>query len=97
MTRGLIKTHKPHCPILPVVNWKSTPRYKLSELFTDKINQLILLPHVHLIQLLKEIPLHADTKFASLDISSMFSNIPTAEINILRDIIDVNMLSTDRK
>jgi len=64
-------------------------------LSTDKINQLILLPHVfnvkntvHLIKLLKEIPLNADTKVASLDISNMYSNIPTAETrNILSDII----------
>jgi hypothetical protein len=72
---------------------------------TDKINQLILLPNifnvknsVRPIQLLKEIPLNADTKLAPLDISNMYSNIPTAETrNILNDIVEVNMPNTDIK
>jgi hypothetical protein len=43
--RGLIKTHKPDLPIRPVVNWKSTPAYKLSRTFTQKINELAPLPY----------------------------------------------------
>jgi len=36
--KGLIKLHKPDQPIRPVVNWQNAPAYKLSKLFTNKIN-----------------------------------------------------------
>jgi hypothetical protein len=37
--KGLIKLHKPDQPIRPVVNWRDTPAYKLSQLLTTKIRQ----------------------------------------------------------
>jgi len=36
--KELIKLHKPGQPIRPVVNWHNAPAYKLSKLFTHKIN-----------------------------------------------------------
>jgi hypothetical protein len=39
--KGLIKTHKPVQPIRPVMNWRNAPAYKLSRLFTDKINHIV--------------------------------------------------------
>jgi hypothetical protein len=38
--KGLIKLHKSGQPIRPVVNWCSAPAYKLSQLFTQKINNI---------------------------------------------------------
>jgi len=39
--KGLIKLHKTDQLIRPVVNWRNAPAYKLSKLFTPKINHLI--------------------------------------------------------
>jgi hypothetical protein len=33
--KGLIKIHKQDQPIRPVVNWRNTPAYQLSKLFTN--------------------------------------------------------------
>jgi len=38
--KGLIKIHKPDQPIWPVVNWRNAPGYKLSKLFTNRINHI---------------------------------------------------------
>jgi hypothetical protein len=43
--KGLIKLHKPDQPIRPVVNWHSTPAYKLAKLFTQKASHLTLPPN----------------------------------------------------
>jgi hypothetical protein len=43
--KGLIKLHKPDHPIRPVVNWRNVPAYKLSKLFTQKINHFAPLPN----------------------------------------------------
>jgi len=59
--KGSIKIHKPNQNIRSIVNWQNTPAYKLSKLFTQKINQLTPLPYTssiinttQLIQTLKE-------------------------------------------
>ena len=43
--KGLIKLQKPDQPIRPVVNWRNAPAYKLSKLFTNKINYITPLPN----------------------------------------------------
>jgi hypothetical protein len=59
--KGLLTIHKPDQPICPNINWCNAPAYKLSKLFTQKINQLTPLPYsfnikntIELIQNLKE-------------------------------------------
>jgi len=83
--RGLIKLHKVDQPIRPIVNWQHAPAYKLAKLLTGKI-QLASLPYAYnikntsqLIQELKQTPLTPTSAFASLDITNMYSNIPTEE------------------
>jgi len=85
--RGLIKVHKTNTPIRPTVNFKNAPSYKLSKMFTDMLKSYIPLPNVYnvhnsiqLMRDLSEIPLVSSLKIASLDISDMYTNIPTKDV-----------------
>ena len=81
--KGLIKINKPDQPIRPVVNRRSAPAYKLSKLFTNKINHLIPLPNAFIIkntqdsiQDIKDTPMLPHFSLASLDITNLYTNIP---------------------
>jgi len=70
--KGLRKIHKSNQPISPIVNWQNAPAYKLSKLFTHKINQLTPLPYIfnfknttQLIQAFKDTPLPPGINSAS--------------------------------
>jgi hypothetical protein len=96
--KGLIKLHKPDQPIRPVVNWRNAPAYKLSQLLTTKIRQFASLPYTfnvrnstELIRELKQTPITSTSRFASLDITNMYSNIPVKETKQLLD----NMLTSN--
>jgi len=43
--KGLIKLHKPGMPFRPVINWRNALAYKLSRLFTHRINSIAPLPN----------------------------------------------------
>jgi len=43
--KGLINIHKPNQPIHHIVNWQNALAYRLSKLFTQKINHLTPLPY----------------------------------------------------
>jgi hypothetical protein len=96
--KGLIKLHKIDQPIRPIVNWQHAPAYKLAKLLTEKIQQLAALTYTYnikntpqLIQELKQTPLTPTSAFASLDITNMYSNIPTEETkHILRKALTHN-------
>ena len=104
--RGLVKLHKPDLPIRPIVNWCNAPAYKLAKMFTQKVQQLTPLPFMfniknstQLIHELKQTPLTPSSRFASLDITNMYSKIPVKETkqilsNILSDkVTDPNIRS----
>jgi hypothetical protein len=81
--KGLIKLHKTDQPIRPVVNWQNAPAYKLAKLLSQKIQDLSPLPYTfninnttELIDQLKQTPITPHSKFASLDISNMYANVP---------------------
>jgi hypothetical protein len=94
--KGLIKLHKPKQPIRPVVNWHNALAYKLSRLFTQKINIIAPLTNAFniknardLIQNLQDTPISPHFTFASLEITNLYSNIPVKEtrtilVNILK-------------
>jgi hypothetical protein len=93
--KGLVKIHKPDQPIQPIVNWRHAPVYKLSKLFTNKINHIAPLPNAfninskELIQNLKETPWLPHFTFASLDIKNLYPSIPVKETKTILD----NMLT----
>jgi hypothetical protein len=81
--KGLIKLHKPDQPIRLVVNWRNAPTYRLSRLFTDKINHLSLSPNSlnlmnsqDLLKNLEATPMLPHYTLASLDITNLYTNIP---------------------
>jgi hypothetical protein len=88
--KGLIKLHKPGQSIRPVVNWRGTPAYKLSKLFTQKINNMAPLLNTFnirnttdLLRNLQDTPMHPHFKLASLDITNLYSNILMGETRII--------------
>ena len=101
--KGLIKVHKPSQPIRSVVNWKNAPAYNLAKLFSQKIIQLAPLPNTYnientrnLIDKLNHTPLLHHYRFASLDITNLYTNIPIKDTrDILNNTLEQN--STDPK
>jgi hypothetical protein len=100
--KGLIKPHKLDQPIQPVVNWRNAPAYKLSKLFTNKINYIMPLPNAFnvnnmtdLIQNLKDTPLLPHFTFASLDITNLYSNTPVTKTKtILTNMLKQKLVDT---
>jgi hypothetical protein len=69
------------------VNWRNAPAYNLAKLFSQKIRQLAPLPNTYnientrnLIDILKHTPLLPHFRFASLDITNLYTNIPIKDI-----------------
>jgi hypothetical protein len=99
----LIKLHKLDQLTRPVVSWRNTLAYKLSQLLTTKIRQFASLPYAfnvknstELIRELKQTPVTPTSMFASLDITNMYSNIPIKETkHILKNMLASN--TTDQR
>jgi hypothetical protein len=84
---GLVKLHKNDTPIRPVINWKNAPGYKLAKMLARKLTSYIPLPFTYnvtnMVQSMNDLtdfPHDHNIKFAALDISSMYSNIPTQDV-----------------
>jgi hypothetical protein len=82
-----MKVHKDGMPIRPFVNYTQAPAYKLAKKLTSVLKTHIPLPNTFNVQnsaqLMKdisEIPFAPELQLASLDISDMYSNIPTDEL-----------------
>jgi len=93
--KGLIKVHKAGQPIRPVVNWKNAPAYNLAKSFSQKNEAACLLPNTYnientrnLIDKLRHTPILPHFRFASLDITNLYTNIP---IKDTRDILINNL------
>lgn len=86
--RGLIKIHKADAPIRPIINWTKAPAYRLAKLCTDRLSTELHLPYSfnirNSVQLMQEIqdicPYNSTLRLASLDITNMYTNIPTKEL-----------------
>jgi hypothetical protein len=98
--KGLIKLHKPDQPIRPVVYWRNALAYRLSKLFTDKINHLTplssslnLMNSQDLLKNLEATPMLPHYTLASLDIPSLYTNIPVKETRtILANILQQRLI-----
>jgi hypothetical protein len=96
--KGLIKLLKPEHPICPVVNWRGAPAYKLAQLFTQNITSIAPLPNTYtlrntrdLIKKLQDTPILPQFTLASLDISSLYTNIPVKETkDIIASALEAN-------
>ena len=105
-TTGLIKVHKEGAPIRPVINWRNAPGYKLAQMLVKVLSSHTPFPFTYnvrnTVQLMDDllgIPQGHRLKFASFDISNMYSNIPTRELTaILKDLcIRNNVDNTNKK
>jgi hypothetical protein len=87
-------------PICPTVNLKNAQSYKLATMFTGILKSYIPLPNVYnvqnpvqLIRDLSDIPFVPGLKLASLDISDMYTNIPTEDVtNIISNLCEAHNL-----
>jgi len=96
--RGLVKLHKEDTSIRPIINWRNAPGYKLAKMLAGKLTSCVPLPFaynvtntVQLMNDLTDIPHDHNIKFASLDINSIYSKIPTKNLMTnLRKLCEVN-------
>jgi hypothetical protein len=77
------------------VKWKDSPGYKLTKYITTQLEYRLQLPNTYniqnsitLIYNLKNIERNENTRLCSLDIKSMYNNIPVTKV---RNIIEENL------
>ena len=103
--KGIIKIYKTNLPLSHVVNWRNAPAYNLAKVFTQKIRQLAPLPNTYNIENTRETignlqntPILPHFKFASLDITKLYTNILVSENrHILSNMLEQNFLKPKKK
>ena len=96
---------KADSPILPSVNWKHAPVYKLARMLSRNLDTFIPLPHAfnikNTIQLMNDLldnHFDQDLKFVSVNIMNIYSNIPITElIKIIEIMCKQNDLNIEIK
>lgn len=101
---GLLKVHKSDIlvdmPIRPVVSYNSSPTYKIAKWLNNFINNTINLNFSHTIKnstilanKIKNIEIPNNSKFISIDVTNLFTNIPISEVKtILKHKLILNNL-----
>ena len=92
---GLPKTHKANVPLRPILSAINTPTYQLAKFFVPILQQIscndyTLKDTTNFLERLKAFDIKANHFMASLDVESLFTNIPLDEtINIcLKKLFD---------
>jgi len=96
--KRLPKINKDGTLIRPIVNWQNAPAHKLAKLLS-KLKEIHLpLPcgfnvknSIRLIEDLENTPIGDNTKFASLDIANMYSNVPTKEVINIFELLSTQL------
>jgi hypothetical protein len=85
--RGLVKLHKEHTPIRPIINLCNSPAYNLGKFVSKYLNSILKLPnsfnvknYIEFIKDLLDIPINANTIICSFDITNMYTNIPIDKV-----------------
>lgn len=102
---GLPKIHKDNIPIRPVVSYIGAPAYNLAKhlnyILKDKIEfkpQFALKNSLDLIDRIKDLQLPNNAKLISLDVESLFSNVPYKEcLDHISDFMDRKHLHPEEK
>ena len=90
---GLPKTHKPGCPLRPIVSAIGTPQYQLAKFLNSYIQPLVNLDlsvtsSHDFVQRLQQFQFPPQYKLLSLDVTSLFTNVPLTEvINLATDLV----------
>ena len=90
---GLPKTHKPNCPLRPILSMIGSPQHKLAKYLTsiltpvsDRFSKYTVKDSFSFVELIKSIPSSSNIHMCSYDIKSLFTNIPLMEVtNICLD------------
>ena len=85
---GLPKTHKPGCPLRPILSMIGSPQHKLAKYLislltgvSDKFSRYTVKDSFGFVDLLKSIKIGSDKlHMCSFDIKSLFTNIPLTEV-----------------
>lgn len=97
---GLPKIHKHNIPIRPVVSYIGAPAYLLAKFLNNKIVSKIsfkplysLKNSIHLVDRIKNINLPNRCKLLSLDVDSLFTNVPVNEtLDIMTRLLEMKRL-----
>jgi hypothetical protein len=83
---ALIKLHKENLPIRPVVNYKNAPTYNIAKFLAKWLKQNLNLPYKYNInnttqcaESLMKLNVLPMSKIATLDITNLYTNIPSNE------------------
>ncbi|MEC8569013.1 MAG: reverse transcriptase domain-containing protein, partial [Pseudomonadota bacterium] len=85
---GLPKTHKPNCPLRPILSMIDSPQHKLAKYLTsllkpvsDRFSKYVVKDSFSFVGLIQNIKPSNTTKLmCSYDIKSLFTNIPLVEV-----------------
>ena len=85
---GLPKTHKPNCPLRPILSMIGSPQHKLAKYLislltpvSDRFSKYTVKDSFGFVELLKSIPISSDKlHMCSFDIKKLFTNIPLTEV-----------------
>jgi hypothetical protein len=85
---GLPKTHKPNCPLRPILSMIDSPQHSLAKYLisvlqpvSDKFAQHTVKDSFSFVQLLNTLPANSDNiRMCSFDIRSLFTNVPLTEV-----------------
>lgn len=97
---GLPKLHKDNIPVRPVVSYLDAPTYKLARKLNSVVKEkssfkpaCCLKNSLDLIDKIKDIHLPNNSILLSLDVDSLFTNVPYMEtLGILRDLFEKQLL-----
>lgn len=97
---GLPKIHKPNIPIRPLINFTTSPSYKIAKFVNIWLNDNIKLSNntsiknnMELVDKIRSVSIPHGAKFASFDIVNMYSNIPIEEtLRITKDLLIQNQV-----
>ena len=102
---GLPKIHKDNVPIRPVVSYMGCPAYKLAKILNRELRQRLhfkpkysLQNTLDLVNKIKDVALPTHSLLLSLDVDSMFTNIPSEEtLGILSDLMERRRLHPEER
>lgn len=92
---GLPKVHKKNFPLRPIVTYIGSPLYNLSKFFADVLSNIVGKSDHHIknsnefITNIKDVIIPHDHSIISLDVTSLFTNIPS---QLVKKCIDKNWM-----
>ena len=101
---GLPKLHKPNTPIRPLINFTTSPSYRIAKFLNIWLTQNIKLEdnssiknNIELVDKIISIHIPSGAKLASFDVTNMYTNIPIAEtLQITENLLTQNQIEAKK-